>query len=528
MALTGGVTQPSLLDSLRVDLRSAVFTVESLIDLWGRDAAAALQRGDRVPAARALRALRQQPIDMQAPDARAARSTLAGVFVLGLPTDAAALAAALPSLGVPGAVGLGLVAAEGSLLVPLMHLHPYGAVDGSGVVSWWIASDLGESAVGGPLRVDHVLGVGGASSTLSGLMIGEPVDSALDLGTGCGIQAMHAARHARRVVATDISERALFYAAMNAELNGIRSIEFRLGSLFEPVAGERFDQIVSNPPFVVTPRGVDVPMYEYRDGGMAGDSLLAAVVSQVADHLTVGGTAQLLGNWEHHPDADGLDRVATWVAEGGDDDANLDAPGLDLWAIERDRQDPALYAATWIRDGGRRGARETEDLTGLWLDDFEARSVTAVGFGYLLLRRGGGGLRRLERLDGALGHNATGLGAIVAAGFAAHDRLAATSDDALFRSHLAVASDVTEHRHYWPGDEHPTVMTLQQGGGFGRAVALDTELAAFVGACDGDLPAGAISDAIADLLQTDAAALRLHLLPSMRELVLTGFLLITS
>ncbi|NRD08293.1 hypothetical protein HRF29_04940 [Rathayibacter agropyri] len=42
-------------------------------------------------------------------------------------------------------------------------------------------------------------------------------------------------------------------------MNGIENIEFRLGSLYEPVAGERFDQIVTNPPFVITPRVDGVP-----------------------------------------------------------------------------------------------------------------------------------------------------------------------------------------------------------------------------------------------------------------------------
>jgi hypothetical protein len=83
---------------------------------------------------------------------------------------------------------------------------------------------------------------------------------------------------------------------------------------------------------------------------------------------------------------------------------------------------------------------------------------------------------------------------------------------------------VTEERHYWPGAEDPTVMTLHQGGGFGRSVPLDTGLAAFVGACDGELSVRAIVAAIAQLLDVDAAALGAELLPRIRELVITGFL----
>ena len=228
----------ALIARLRSDLAAANFSVSALTGLWGTDADAALHRNQRVPALRALADLRER-LGHTEPCA-----TLACLFVLGLPVDRADLDAALPALGVAGAEELGLVAAgasvepgAGNAVRPLLELRPYSFVDAHGAGSWWIASDLGELALGHPLGESHVLGVGGASLTLSGLLIPTPVERALDLGTGCGIQAMHASRHAGRVVATDISVRALEFAALNAELNEIGNIEFRLGSLFDPVAG---------------------------------------------------------------------------------------------------------------------------------------------------------------------------------------------------------------------------------------------------------------------------------------------------
>ncbi|CAN5509480.1 methyltransferase [soil metagenome] len=493
------------IDRLRSDLLSARFSVDTLTGLWGGQADAALHRGQRVPATRAL----------SGPAGESPVGVLARVFVLGMPVSTGRLADALPTLGVEGAIELGLVAREEDHVRAVLDLRPYSFVDSTGVGSWWIASDLGELTVGGALREDHVLGVGGASLTLSGLMVGTPVDVALDIGTGCGIQAMHAARHARRVVATDISARALEIAALNAELNGIHNIEFRLGSLFDPVAGERFGQIVSNPPFVITPRAEGVPSYEYRDGGLVGDDLVSSVISGLAEHLEPGGVAQLLGNWEYRDGVDGLDRVGEWVA----------STGLDAWVVEREVQDAALYSETWIRDGGTRPGPEFDRLYAAWLDDFERRGVTAVGFGYLTLRATSRGLRRLERLDGALGGAAGGgLGVHIAETLAASDWQSARTDDQLGRERLVLAPDVTEERHYWPGAADPTVMTLRQGGGFGRSVPLDTGLAALVGACDGDLSVRAIVDAIAQLLEVDEAALSADLLSSIRELVTTGFL----
>jgi methylase of polypeptide subunit release factors len=501
---------------LRADLTSANFTVATLTALWGDDADAALHRGHRVPALRALRA-------RQASGRAGAADTLATLFVLGLPVSEAAAASALPTLGITGAADLGLVRREsasegGGRVLPAVDLRPYNFVDSLGTVDWWIASDLGELALGGALSENHVLGVGGASLTLSSLIMPVPVHSVLDLGTGCGIQALHAARFADRVVATDISQRALEFAALNAELNGVANIEFRLGSLFEPVAGEQFDRIVSNPPFVITPRAEGVPAYEYRDGGRVGDALVAEVVAGAAAHLAPGGVAQMLGNWEYRAETDGLDRVGEWI------DA---APrALDAWVVEREVQDAALYAETWIRDGGTRAGDEFDRLSDAWLNDFADRGVTSVGFGYLTLRRPASGLRtlrRLERLGSAVNG---GLGDHVSDTLSAHDWQSALDDEALSRARLTVAADVTEERHYWPGDEDPAALTLRQGGGFSRVYPMGTVLAAAVGACDGELSIAAICSALAQLLELREQDVRDEVLPSIRELVETGYLLV--
>jgi methylase of polypeptide subunit release factors len=97
-----------------------------------------------------------------------------------------------------------------------------------------------------------VLGVGAAASTLAQSVVRTPVERALDVGTGCGIQALHLSRHSRSITATDLSQRALRMAATTAAVNGL-TWDLRAGSLLEPVAAEQFDLIVSNPPFIVGP-----------------------------------------------------------------------------------------------------------------------------------------------------------------------------------------------------------------------------------------------------------------------------------
>jgi methylase of polypeptide subunit release factors len=502
---------PDLCRSLAADLRDAGFTAEGVRGAWGDAADDAIARGLRSPALRALG------------DRDDALAVLARLLVLGMPGAAASTDPALPRTGVDGLARLGLAEVDGDTVRPLAVVRPQSYADATGTGQWWIASDLDEAALGGPLPEDHVLGVGGASLTLAGLQLPTPAARGLDVGAGCGIQALRARAHVDHVVATDISPRALAFTRLNALLNGVDGIETRFGSLFEPVAGEQFDRVVSNPPFVITPRVADIPAYEYRDGGMAGDDVVAAFVTGVGEHLTPGGIAQLLGNWETRTDADGvtqtgLERVRAWVESS--------PVPLEAWVIERESLDPLSYAELWVRDGGTLpGTPGFMRLVDAWLDDFAARGVTEVGFGYILLRRpiaGAPSLARYESLHTALPGDS--LGAHLADALDAHDRLARLDDAGLAASVLVVAGDVTEARHHLPGAEDPTVIELRQGGGFGRALGVDPALAALVGACDGDLPVGVLINAIAQLLGVDAAALRADLLPRVRELAFTGFL----
>jgi methylase of polypeptide subunit release factors len=491
--------------ALAADLAAAGYHSEAVRTAWGPLADDAIARGLREPALRAIA------------DRDDALAVLARTLMLGMPQPAASVDRALPRTGTAGLVRLGLARWEDDECVPTALLRPQSFADERGAGQWWVASDLDEAALGGPIAKDHVLGVGGASLTLAGLQLPTAAHRALDLGAGCGIQSLRARRDVDEVIATDISRRALRFTRLNALLNGVDDVDVREGSLFEPVAGEVFDRIVSNPPFVITPRVAGVPRYEYRDGGMDGDDLVAAVVRGVGAHLAPGGVAQLLGNWESREGRAGLDRVRAWVESS-------DVP-LDAWIVERESLDPLAYAQLWVRDGGTvPGTPEHARMLDAWLVDFEERGVTAVGFGYLLLRRPVSGVPTLARYE-ALSHPvADGLGAHLAAALAAHDRAAAMSNEALAAAVLAVAPDVTEARHHMPGEADPTVIELRQGGGFARTLSVDPGLAALVGACDGDLALGVLIDAIAQLLDADAPRLRRELLPRVRDLLVTGIL----
>lgn len=493
-----------LVERLRADLGTAGLTVDAVAERLGPVASAALHREQPLPARLAT------------DDADDASGILLRLFTLGQSVPAAALAAALPTLGLAGALDLGLVrlvhaaGAQHEVVEALCDLRPYADDDHA----WWVASDLGELATGRPLRPDHVLGIGGASATLASWTVRRPVRRALDLGTGCGVQALHLAAHCETIVATDVSVRALRYARLNAELAGL-TLDLRAGDLFDPVAGERFDLVVSNPPFVITPPDAGLPRYEYRDGGHGGDTLVRTLVRQVGGLLEPGGIAQFLGNWEIPEGRTWRDVWREW----------LEGVHLDAWVVQRERQDPAQYAELWARDGGAvPGTRSHDRMYAAWLSDFASRDVGGVGFGVVTLQRPVGEREPWVSLDEVHGSVATPMGPTIDAGLRARTWLAEHDDDAVLDVKWACAPDVTEERHGRPGAEDPSVILLRQGGGLGRVVRVETLLAGYLGVADGELTARAALDAIASIVDVDAGEVRAEVLPAIRDLVADGLL----
>ncbi|MEW2604083.1 methyltransferase [Streptomyces sp. NPDC047916] len=482
---------------LREALTAAAFTADGLLERLGAPAYAALARSETVPALRATRG--DSPLD-----------TLVRLFLLQRPVPAAAAAAALP---LEECAADGWVVHEGDLVRATVDVRPYGGPEGQ---DWFIVSDLG-CAVGGAGGIGSheegvVLGVGGASTTLAGITVRKPVTSALDLGTGSGIQALHAASHAGRVTATDVNPRALEFTRLTLALSGAALADLREGSLFAPVGAETFDLIVSNPPFVISP-GVRLT---YRDGGMGGDDLCRTLVQQAGEHLAEDGYAQFLANWQHVEGEEWQDRVRSWVPAG-----------CDAWIVQREVQDVTQYAELWLRDSGDH--RTDPDLYAeryeAWLDEFEARSTRAVGFGWITLRKSAAAAVNPSIVAEEWPHAVEQpLGSAVEAHFARQDYLREHDDAALLSAHFTLAEEVVQEQVGLPGAEDPEHVVLRQHRGMRRATKVDAVGAGFAGVCDGSLPAGRILDAIAQLMAEDPVLLRDRTPQAIRLLVEEGFL----
>ncbi|MGZ3475591.1 MAG: methyltransferase domain-containing protein [Polyangiales bacterium] len=136
----------------------------------------------------------------------------------------------------------------------------------------------------------------GAGATTGGLIQAayptQRISSALDLGCGAGTAALLFASKVDRVVGIDINPRAIVLSKVNARINGITNVEFLEGDFFAPVANEKFDLIVSQPPFVSLPD--ESTRATFLHGGRRGDEITLGVLERVAPHLAPGGRAVVL------------------------------------------------------------------------------------------------------------------------------------------------------------------------------------------------------------------------------------------
>ncbi len=288
-------------------------------------------------------------------------------FLVGAPAELERVAEAIPAWFVESCLDLGLLERRGQTLLPRVLLMP--------IEHLLVASDpptgieTGQSA-------DLVLWANPTSKLLHRFTIRRSSGRTLDLGTGNGIEALWAASHSEQVTATDLNPRALQCAAFNARLNAVENIEFLAGDSFEPVAGRRFDLIVANPPFFITPAN----RYLFCDNPLELDQLCRKLVREVPAHLNEGGYYQMVCEWAQVKGQPWEERLTEWFR----------GIGCDAWIFKGLTLQPSQYAEERIQETSAWGSGEEESLYSEYMAYYREKKVEAIHGGLVAMRRRSG------------------------------------------------------------------------------------------------------------------------------------------
>lgn len=431
---------------------------------------------------------------------------LARLFVLGALVDTDALGAVIGPMTPDQWQRAGLVAVHGQSIEPLVMLKP--------VRGLYIASDLPKKSAGAvDVATDFVMGAARSSGLLDSYTVRRPSRATLDLGTGSGYQALRSAGHSQTVLATDTSERAIGFARFNARLNAALNIEVARGDLFEPAHGRVFDLIVTNPPFVVSPRSA----YVYRDSGLEGDQVVERIVRGAPSHLNEGGYCQVLCNWAHHRGHDWQGRLRQW----------FEGSGCDAWVLRSETSEAAAYASFWIRHTVGPEEDRPGGLFDEWTAYYERLGIEAVSAGLMTIRRRSGGPNWVRIDDEPPAFNGD-CGEHVLRGFAAWDFLTGLNDaDEMLATCFRLAPDVRASMELEPGKGGwtPLGARLRLASGMGYEGGTDLDTFQLMAGCDGTRPLRVLAEEMARALKREPGAVAAAAVPVVHIMLERGFLL---
>ena len=434
-------------------------------------------------------------------------NSLIRLFVLGMPLSVESVRTALSPAGVDCSIESGLIEHVADGVRAVACLRPWR--------EFFLLSDFLPPA-GEPLPADFVMsGTSASSISLTRLTIRKEVSAALDLGTGAGTHALLAASHAGRVVATDTNRRALNFAAMNARLNRIDNVSFVEGSLFDPVAGEKFDLIVSNPPFIISPQS----RLMFRNAGLGGDNVSELILRESPAHLCVGGCAVTLISWHHQNKEDWALRPCAWV-EGS---------GCDFWLLRATTEDPLDYAAHSLRQSERIGSPLYAELLDHWVEFYREQGFVSLALGAAILRKRAARRNWIHCEDLSEAAVESDAGEQIQRVFAAEDFLSGLiGDEELLDTRVTIHPDHVLEQKLVAGEDGwmSQSLVLKPAHGIEHRAAIDSRVLVFLSRCSGNRT---VRELISDISKNDGvdfAAAAAAGLPLVRRLLRAGFLVV--
>jgi predicted RNA methylase len=394
----------------------------------------------------------------------------------------------------------GLLQADGGDLLPrAMLLH----FDG-----FLVASDHA-SAID-RRQVEMVLWPNPTSKFLARFAVRRRSRATLDLGTGSGILSLGASRFSDTMVATDLNQRAVDCARFNARLNGVENFEVFSGDCFEPVKGRRFDLILSNPPFFITPQGD----YLFCENPMELDGLCRRLVKEAHQYLNEGGYMQMLCEWAQIEGQPWEERVAEWLQD----------TGCDAWVMKGLTQDPEEYAQQRIKETSEDLSQDAATYAG-YMNYYRRRGVEAIHDGLIVMRRREG--RNWVRIEEVPTTPRGELGEMIESTFAAHTLMQQIdSDEKLLAmkprmaSHVRLEQVCIQHQGEWRAE----ALTLRLVSGFPFNMNVQPLVAEFLVTCDGNRTAGEAIQSFATQANAPVEAVKTECLGIIRKLLERGFM----
>jgi methylase of polypeptide subunit release factors len=355
----------------------------------------------------------------------------------------------------------GLLKAEGNSLLPAaMLLH----FDG-----FFAASDHASAIE--RKYAELVLWPNPTSRSLHRFAVRRHSRATLDLGTGSGILSLAAAHFSDSVVATDLNPRATAFARFNAHLNGIENIETVEGDCFAPVAGRRFDLILSNPPFFITPQTDHL----FCDNSMELDGLCRRLVKEAREYLNEDGYMEMLCEWVQVKGEPWEERLGEW----------LEGTGCDAWVMKNFTRDPEEYAQRRIRETSHDASQDAASYD-KYMHYYRHRGVQAIHDGLVVLRRREG--KNFVRMEEVPSNPTGDLSEMILSTFAAQDLLGkCDTAEKLLTIHPRLAQDVRLEQSCTisEGNWKAETLTLRLTSGFPRPLEVQPQVAEFLSLCDG-------------------------------------------
>jgi len=422
-------------------------------------------------------------------------------FIVGEPCSQAAAKQCIPPDILQLLLDCGLLTASGDALSSPVMFSPF--------EDFWIATDtyahLTASSGG-----DGVLMINATTLCLLNLAMRTPCRSLLDLGTGCGVVAIVAAsQFAEQVTATDLTSRAGIFASFNAWLNERPNVEVLTGDLFQPVAGRKFERILSNPPFYVTPTSNKI----FAENPMGLDGFCRTLIKQAPAHLEEGGFLQMLCEWPEIEGQPWEERLSEWF-EGTGCDAVVCAGGV---------YDPILYAQNRLPVVTTLAGKEADyQKFEEWISYYQTQRVKAIHAGFLTMRkRSGQNWVHFERVST---QPSVPLGEAMLHFFTSRDQ--PLSDDQLLASKLQVADGVQLRQvvAFSEGQwrRSPRIPMIQT---FGLRLVHEAtpEVAEFISKMDGSAPLSELVDDLAREAPVPREKVQAECLSMVRKWLNRGF-----